>query len=115
MNGSKFSPGFIATYALDINGGGGPPLTWYANKADLTTSTPPVGYIGSFNPTTGQPSEFINGIEHSGVFASVNNSNIAGVSGDTGTTTLGADPSAVQTGIELAIPLSQLGSRATRH
>jgi autotransporter-associated beta strand protein len=113
MNGSKFSPGFAGTYALDINGGqpnGNPPLTWFANRWDLTQTTAPGSFIGSFNPTKGSQSEFINGAVHSGILASFDNSNVDGVNGDTGTTTLGADPAAVQTGFELAIPLTQLGS-----
>ena len=109
MNGSKFSPGFNATYALDINGGGSP-TTWFANRWDLTQSAAPGTFIGQFIPANGTQSEFINGASHSGVLASFDNSNVAGVSGDAGTTTLGADPTAVQTGFELAIPLSQLGS-----
>jgi hypothetical protein len=32
MSGSKFSSGFNATYALDINGGGTNPLTWYVDS-----------------------------------------------------------------------------------
>src|SRR4051812_28366750 len=113
MNGSKFSPGFNATYALDINGGGSP-VTWFANQWDLTSTASPATpkFIGGYTPTAGGTgsTEYVQAGVHSGVFVNFNNSNIAGVNGDTGTTVLGGDPAAVQTGFELQIPLSLLGS-----
>src|SRR5205085_8240562 len=109
MNGSKFSTGFSGTYALDINGGGATP-TWFANRYDLTQANPSSSFIGSFNPTVGTQSEFINGSTHSGVLASFNNSNTAGVISGNGSAADQTAAGAVTSGFELAIPLAQLGS-----
>src|SRR5207248_3184273 len=74
MNGSKFSPGFSATYALDINGGGANP-TWFSNKYDLTQANPSSQFIGQFDGTVGGSANV------GGTIQSVNNSNTAGVIG----------------------------------
>ena len=120
MTGSKFSNGFVATYALDINGGpqntnpsiANPPI-WNANSNDLRQSNGPSTFIGSYTPpsTTAQhdTGEFVNNGVHSGIFFGVDESNVAGVTG--GTTA--ADPTAadaVTTGLEISIPLSVLGN-----
>ena len=47
MNGSKFSPGFNATYALDINGGGSP-LNENVSQYAMTQTTAPNTFFGSF-------------------------------------------------------------------
>ena len=109
MNGTKFSSGFSATYALDINGGGGPPVTEYVNSYDLTQSPAPGNYIGSFgltsNTSTGTAATLT-----SGVSMAANLSNVAGVGSDTTTPASAANASSVTTGFEIAIPLSVLGS-----
>lgn len=103
MNGSTFSSGFLATYALDINDYQG---TAYCEE--YTLSAPGVlsgSYTGSFSlgPNGGI------GTGNGGTTATIglNNSNVGGVTGSTGST---ATSLAVTTGLELAIPLSSLGN-----
>src|SRR4051794_37402457 len=116
MSGSKFSTGFTATYALDVNGGsaGVNPPTWFANSNNLRSVNGPSSFLGSYTPpsTTAQhdTGEFINGGVHSGIFIGVDNSNILGVDGSGGTAADTAAANAVTTGLEISIPLSLLGN-----
>ncbi|HEX4052994.1 MAG TPA: PEP-CTERM sorting domain-containing protein [Tepidisphaeraceae bacterium] len=105
MNGSVFSPGFQATYAMDIND--------YLETdyvEEYTYSGPGAlsgGYIGSI-PVAGGIGTGTPGIATIGW----NDTNAAGVNGNAGTA---ADPvaaDAVTTGMEVAIPLSALGNPA---
>ena len=101
MNTSKFSPGFAATYGLAINDFHD---TVFVNQFDMTQATAPSNFFGSFAPNTNTSTTL------QGVAFSLNNTNAAGVNGTTATA---ADPTAaaaVQTGMEISIPLSQLGS-----
>ncbi len=105
MNGSVFSPGFSATYAIDANDYAN---TLYIDQYDLVKNT--ANYLGSV-PLTG-------GIGNSqnltGLKVALNNTNAAGVVGDGGTGTA-ADPTAanaVKTGLEIGIPLAALGNPA---
>jgi PEP-CTERM motif len=100
MNGSVFSPGFNATLALNLNDYQG---TLYVNQADLVANTG--SYLGSVPLTAGIGSGTLGGITFG-----LNNSNTGGVNGNGGTAATAADANAVNTGIELAIPLSQLGN-----
>lgn len=103
MNGSVFSPGFQATYALDANDYSG---TTYVEEYTLTSpGTLSGGYVGAIGLTggigTGTP-----GVATIGW----NDTNAAGVNGNAGTA---ADPvaaDAVTTGMEISIPLSALGN-----
>lgn len=104
MNGSTFSPGFQATYAIDLNDYSG---TDYVEEYSLT-GTPSGGYVGSIPLSggigTGSPGGTI-------VYG-FNDTNAAGVNGSSGTA---ADPTAadaVTTGLEIQIPLSLLGNAA---
>ncbi len=102
MNGSIFSPGFQATYALDINDFQG---TAYCEE--YTLASPGVltgGFMGSFS--LGPNGGIGSGTAGTTATIGINNSNIAGVTGTTGST---AASLAVTTGLELAIPLSDLG------
>ena len=115
MNGSKFSPGFSATYALDINGGNNP-LNWFVDSYDLTQTPGPAHFEGGVrSPSAASPNiayNPVNGSVTSNLTFSFNNSNIAGVAGNGGTPTA-ADPvaaNAITTGFEMSIPLSTLGS-----
>ena len=108
MNGSAFSPGFSATYALDVNDYQG---TAYTDAADLFANTG--GYVGAVSLTAGigngAPS---GGSFGAGIVLGLNNSNTAGVVGDggVGTPANPAAAAAVSTGLEVSIPLSLLGN-----
>jgi hypothetical protein len=102
MNGSVFSPGFQATYALDINDFQG---TVFCDEYTLTgPGTLGGGFTGSFAIGNGGI-----GTGSGGTTATIgiNNSNIGGVTGSTGSTITSL---AVATGLELAIPLADLGN-----
>ncbi len=106
MSGSKFSPNFNATYALDINGGNNPnPPSFFINTNDLTQANGPSSFLGSFSPTAIGQSFVVGGITFS-----VNNSNFAGVNGVAPSAASQSDAAAVTTGFEMAIPLTLLGS-----
>jgi len=103
MNGSVFSPGFQATYALDANDFSGTTYVeeyTYAGPAVLTG-----GFVGSIPLTggigTGTPGQATIGW---------NDTNAAGVNGNSGTAANAAAADAVTTGMEVSIPLSVLGN-----
>ena len=91
MNGSTFSPGFSATYSINLNTYSG---TIYANLYDLVANTG--GYAGSASDAGGT----IGGIQ-----LAVNNSSSAGSAVNTGSGAL-----TVTTGWEISIPLSYLAN-----
>ena len=107
MNGTQFSPGFSATYALDINGDGG---ATYFNYNDLTQPSGPTHYYGNIAPNNGAANNVANGALVSPLTASFNNTNAAGVNGSQGSAADTAAATAVSTGLEIEIPLSVLGS-----
>lgn len=94
QDGSIFSPGFSATYAIDLNTSGG---TIYANLFNLVNGTG--GYIGSAADAGGT----IGGVQ-----VAVNNSSTAGTGVNTGSGAL-----TVTTGWEMAIPLSYLANSSS--
>jgi hypothetical protein len=103
MNGSVFSPGFQATYALDANDYSG---TTYVEEYTLTAPGVLSGaYVGAIGLTGGI------GSGTPGV-ASIgwNNTNAAGVNGNSGTAANPVAADAVNTGMEISIPLSALGN-----
>jgi len=103
MNGSVFSPGFQATYALDLNDY---TSTLYAEEYSLT-GTPSGGYVGAVGLTGGIGS----GIPGpNGIAYGFNNLNAAGVNGVTGTAANQTAAAAVTTGLEISIPLADLGN-----
>jgi hypothetical protein len=98
MNGSQFSPGFLATLSLNANTFGG---TMYPNAYDLVGNTG--GYTGSGIPDAGGT---ISGAPAgNGIQLAVNESSAAGSGVNTGAGAL-----TVTTGWEMAIPLSLLGN-----
>jgi fibronectin-binding autotransporter adhesin len=101
MNTSRFSPGFNATYELDVNQFG---ANVFVNQYDMTQAAAPATFFGSFTPNTGGAT-----ILH-GVTFSLNNTNVAGVDGSAPSAADPAAAAAVATGMEISIPLSQLGS-----
>jgi hypothetical protein len=104
MNGSKFSPGFNATFAVDVNNFSG---TIYTEEYDLIAVTggyvgaiPLAGGIGNGTPTGGGPPVG---------FYGMNELNAAGVGGATGNAANQAAALAVGTGYELVLPLASIG------
>lgn len=101
MNGSSFSSGFSATYALDFNDYAG---TLYANAADLVNNNG--GYQGSVGLSSGIGS----GTLSDGIGVALDNTH-ASTMGSAGAALSGATSGAsTSTGLELSIPLSLLGS-----
>jgi pimeloyl-ACP methyl ester carboxylesterase len=102
MNGSVFSPGFQATYAIDLNDYAG---TAYLEEYRLT-GTPSGGYVGAIPLTGGIGTGSPDGSIQYGI-------------NDTHVSTMGAGNAALSgatsganatTGLELCIPLSLLGN-----
>ena len=109
MNGSAFSPGFQATYALDVNDYQG--TDYVEEYAFAGPGTLAGGYVGSIPVPGGIGS----GIASGGSFPAYstiawNDTNAAGVNGNTGTAANPAAADAVMTGMEVSIPLSILGN-----
>jgi len=102
MNGSVFSSGFQATYAMDLNDYSG---TEYVEEYSLTGS-PSGGYVGSIGLTggigTGSPGGSIN--------YALNNTHISTM-GAAGAALSGSTSGVnATTGLEFSIPLSLLGN-----
>lgn len=101
MNGSQFSSGFSATYALDLNDYQG---TLYTSTADLVNNNG--GYQGAVTLTGGIGS----GTLGDGISVALNNTHTSTM-GASGTALSGATSGAnTTTGLELSIPLSLLGN-----
>lgn len=102
-NGLRFDTGFDADFYITFTGGdtGGGVYQTFASYAEMLTKGGGVGlFLGSGGAGAGAVLEGANGIR-----IAINNSNTAGVTADS------ADGAAdVTTGIELAIPLSVIGS-----
>lgn len=115
MDGSVFSPGFNATYALEINetkATNASNGTVYFDQYNLITNT--ASYIGSFAATGGVGNSSETGSTLSTIQAGLNDNNIAGVVGDAnGGAANQTNAQAVNTGLEIAIPLSVLGNPTT--
>lgn len=110
-NGLTFGPGFTPNFSLNYNGGGGSattPDTEYVDQYTLTAS-PTTEYLGSFSlPTTGisAPSNVLTSSDGTETAtAAINNTNFGGV-----TASDASLASTVTTGVELEIPLSELGN-----
>lgn len=105
-NGLKFDADFAADFYF-CAGGGGSPYTVYFNYSELLTSSGGTNgyYLGG---TTNQSDGTLTGGGYNpfGIRATIDNSNVGGVSGGSATS---APFTAVATGIELAIPLASIG------
>ena len=111
MNGSSFSPGFPATYALDLNDYH---ETDYVEEYAWTgPGTLTGGYAGSIPVPGGIGTGMATGGGNP-AYATIgyNDTNAAGVNGNSGTAANPAAADAVNTGIEVSIPLSVLGNPA---
>ena len=94
MNGSQFSPGFLATYAFNINNDGN---TLTVSQYDLLNNT----VVDAQGILTTSGKLVANAMVDNSVVVGFNNNNIESQAVDVGTGS---------TGLELAIPLSLLGS-----
>lgn len=102
MNGATFSPGFAPNLMLTVNDSSG---TMYADTYVLSASGSVNTYIGSLAESS---AGFASG-SIAGIGIGLVNTNAAGVSNQAGTAANQAAAAAVGVGMELAIPLSQLG------
>ncbi len=102
-NGLRFDTGFEPDFYVTTTGGG-TPYQLYANYAEILTGGGGIGdYLGQTGP---QSDGTLSGGNDHGIKITIDNRNTAGVSP-------GCDASSgagVTTGVELAIPLSQLGN-----
>jgi len=103
MNGSVFSSGFNANLLLDINDYYG---TMYVNHYALNATGSANSYLGSMPLSSGIGQGTIGGIGFG-----LNNTNVS-IMGTEGTSTSAnaSSPDAVKTGVEISIPLADLGN-----
>jgi hypothetical protein len=104
-NGSVFSPGFQATFAIDANDYQG---TEYVDSYDLTSNNANSTYQGGVALTGGVGNGLSGGAGT--ISVGLNNTNAAGVNGNGGTAANAAAADAVSTGFEVGIPLGLLGN-----
>jgi autotransporter-associated beta strand protein len=114
MNGSTFSPGFNATYALEMNNvvqnGNN---NFFVDQYNLVQNT--ATFLGQFKLTSGVGNNTEAGSNESAIAVGVTNTNIGGVIASGSSTTQAtaanqSDAQAVSTGIEIGIPLTTLGN-----
>jgi autotransporter-associated beta strand protein len=116
MNGSTFSPGFNATYALEMNITDLTPNTnntFFVDQYNLVQNT--ATFLGSFALTSGVGTSAESGSSETAISVGVTNTNTAGVVASGSSTTQAtaanqANAQAVTTGVELGIPLATLGN-----
>jgi hypothetical protein len=102
MNGSVFSPGFNATFALDMNDYAG---NFYTEEYNLT-GTPSGGYVGALgHGATGIYAGSDGGVSS----AYINNNHVSTMGASPGALTGATSGAATTTGFELVIPLADIG------
>jgi hypothetical protein len=102
MNGSVFSPGFNATFALDLNDFSG---TFYTEEYNLT-GTPSGGYVGAL----GHGATGIYAGSDGGVASLyINNNHVSTMGAANGALSGATSGAATTTGLELVIPLADIG------
>ncbi|MBK8914000.1 MAG: hypothetical protein IPM64_05230 [Phycisphaerales bacterium] len=108
-NGLRFDTGFEADYWFSCTVGNNP-LELYADFADIPTAA---GGTKVYLGTTGAATSGVlsGGTNPDGIRVTINNSNTGGVAGGSGLDLSGL-AATVNTGIEIAIPLSTLGNPA---
>jgi autotransporter-associated beta strand protein len=111
-NGSTFSPGFNATFAIDSNDYQN---TLYTDEySPIATSAG--SYIGSAALSSNGKTGVTTGVggnqnlNDTGIAIGFNDTNAAGVNGTSGTAAVNTAADAVTTGIDYGVPLSVLGS-----
>ncbi len=111
--GLNFDTGFMPNYWIGVTiGGGGAGPTMYVNY-EVLCSNCFGAYLGNVSPSNTPPGNIFVDNQGFGIRAALNNSNTNGVQMDTsGCYANGApfNPQGVTTGLELAIPLSAIGS-----
>ncbi len=106
LSGLKFDTAFSPDYYITFGGGyDGVGYRLFANYAELLTAGGGAGYFMGSN-VAATPGPLGGGTNPNNIQITINNSNSLGVSPGCGA----ADGSGVQTGMELAIPLTALGS-----
>ena len=112
-NGSIFSSGFNATYALELNTTDVTPNTngnFFVDQYNLV-GTPNATFLGQFGLTGGVGNSKEAGSTESAILAAVTNTNTLGVVGDAnGGAAIQANAQSVATGFEFGIPLASLGN-----
>jgi hypothetical protein len=106
-NGLTFDADFYADFWVGVTGGddGTAQYALYANYAELLTEGGGEGYwLGKGGAVT--DGTLVDGNNPYGILVTINNINVAGVTGGTGPD----DGSGVITGVEMAIPLEAIGS-----
>jgi hypothetical protein len=113
--GLKFEPGFDADHAFVFTGGNNNgQYRFYANHATLPTNGGGVGRFLGGTPAAWN-GDLYDGNNPDNIRAAINNSNTAGVWGSsTPTYSFPDNGTGVTTGVEVAIPLSVLGSPTDR-
>ncbi len=110
MAGLTFDSGFNADYYLTLTAGNASASAgeMFANFATLPTAGAGVGtYLGTSNVFGAATT--LTGGSNLGIQLAINNSNTGGVAGGTGAANL-ANAQAASTGIEISIPLSEIGN-----
>jgi hypothetical protein len=113
-SGLTFDSGFAPNWDVEVTAGAITNITSYANLWQICSGCPGyyLGYANPSNTITDTQSGLNTGIQ-----VALNNSNTNGVAGDANGCNNGADgggnPLSVTTGIEMAIPLSAIGSPLT--
>ena len=116
--GLTFDSGFYANYDIEVTAGATNLVTMYANYWQICPFCPSY-YLGSVQPTNTPSNAMVDSSAlNSGIQVALNNSNTNGVWADVngciitngGSTN---NPLAVTTGVEMAIPLSAIGSPQT--
>lgn len=102
--GFTFDAGFAADYMLITRNGNGNQFDFDFNSVGNTSVVEVSGNIFGGSDQGSNPS-----VGASGIGVAFNNSNVAGVTGGSGAANA-ADAIAVQTGLELAIPLAAIGN-----
>jgi len=105
MNGSTFSPGFTPNLMFTFTNSA---TVLSVDEAVLSGDSGSESRLGSLTLTGGIGSA--QNLGGSGISVGFNNINTAGVNGNSGTAADGAYANEVTTGLELGIPLSQLGN-----
>lgn len=107
LNGSTFPTNMKPIYAIDVNGGGTGPTKLYVDQYNL-----PANSGNSDNYTQPTTPTGNSGTLSNGLVVALNDTNIAGVDGNSATSAAAEQTLAagVTTGFELSIPLSSLGN-----
>jgi hypothetical protein len=105
MNGSAFSPGFVANVLFTFTNSA---ASLAVHRVDLSGASGTVSVLGSVALSGGAGNS--QNVGGTGLGVGFKNTNTGGVNGSSGTAANAAAANAVSTGLELGIPLSALGN-----